>query len=87
MHESSLVAGLIGRLEALSREQGSARIVSVKVRLGALSHISAEHFRGHFDQAARGTVAEGASLDVEALTDIRDASAQDVVLESVEVET
>lgn len=87
MHESSLVAGLIGRLETLCREQGSARIVSLRVRLGALSHISPEHFRDHFEQAARGTAAEGARLDLEELVAVEDPHAQDVVLESVEVET
>jgi hydrogenase nickel incorporation protein HypA/HybF len=86
MHESSLVSALVHQLEAVSREQ-QGRILAVKVRLGALSHISAEHFREHFEHTVRGTVAEGAALEVEALSDVHDPGAQDILLESVEVET
>jgi len=84
MHEASLVSGLIAQLEPIAHEQGS--IASVRVRLGALAHISPEHFRWHFDQAVRGTALEGTRVDVETLDDVHDPRAQDVVLESVEVE-
>jgi hydrogenase nickel incorporation protein HypA/HybF len=60
--------------------------VSVTVRLGALSHISAHHFREHFEEAARGGPAEGADLVVETSGDESDPRAQDIMLESVEVE-
>jgi hydrogenase nickel incorporation protein HypA/HybF len=56
------------------------------VKLGALSHFSPDHFREHFEQASRGTVAEGASLEIELLTDISDPRAQDVIVESVDIE-
>jgi hydrogenase nickel incorporation protein HypA/HybF len=59
----------------------------MKVRLGALAHISAQHFREHFVQAASGTVAEGARLDIEESSDQSDPRAQDILLETVEVET
>ena len=85
MHESSLVSALVQQLEAVSREQ-HGRIVTVKVRLGALSRISPEHFREHFEQGVRGTVAEGAVLEVETPSDVHDPRAQEVVLDSVEVE-
>jgi hydrogenase nickel incorporation protein HypA/HybF len=58
----------------------------VKVKLGALAHISAEHFREHFQQAARGTAAEGARLDIDVSTDESDPCAQDILLKSVDVE-
>lgn len=86
MHESSIVSSLVHRLEAVSRER-QGRILSVKVRLGALSHISPAHFREHFQHETRGTVAEGAALEVEALSDVHDPRAQDILLESVELET
>jgi len=84
MHESSLVSGLVSRLEAIGREH--AGIVAVKVRLGALSQISPAHFREHFERALQGTAAARARIDVEASDDLRDPWAQEVVLESVEVE-
>lgn len=86
MHELSLIGDLVRKLEAVSREQGGARVLGVKVTLGALSHISAEHFREHFLEATRGTVADGARLEVIGLSDAQDPRAQDVLLQSVEVE-
>ena len=53
--------------------------------LGALSHFTPEHFREHFDDAARGTLAEGAEVDATLDDDLADPRAQGVVLESVVV--
>jgi hydrogenase nickel incorporation protein HypA/HybF len=86
MHEMSLVNGLIQKLEFIARDERARRIVRLKVKLGALSHMSKDHFQEHFERATRGTVAEGASLDVEELLDIHDAHAQDIILESVDIE-
>jgi hydrogenase nickel incorporation protein HypA/HybF len=87
MHEFSLMNDLMRKIESIAREQSAARIVGVKVTLGALSHISAKHFEEHFVQAASGTVAEGARLEIEELKDTTDPRAQDILLESVEVES
>jgi hypothetical protein len=38
------------------------------------------------EAAATGTIAEAASLDIETLRDERDSHAQDILLDSVEVE-
>ena len=58
----------------------------VKVRLGALSHFTPEHFREHFEDAARGTTAEGATVDAVLSDDATEEDATGVVLESVELE-
>ncbi len=58
----------------------------IRVHLGALSHFTPEHFREHFDDAARGTLAEGALVEAELGTDITAPDATGVVLESIEVE-
>ncbi|MBT3923371.1 MAG: hydrogenase maturation nickel metallochaperone HypA [Nitrospina sp.] len=86
MHEQSLMADLMRKINAIGQEQKAERVVRVKVKLGALSHISAEHFREHFIQAVQGSCAEQAQLDVEVLTDLNDPQAQDILLESVEIE-
>ena len=86
MHELSLMADILRKIEDVARQQGASRVISVRVRLGALSHISADHFREHFEHACRGTVAEHASLIIELDTDPGRPWAQDVVLESVEIE-
>jgi hydrogenase nickel incorporation protein HypA/HybF len=78
--------GLMTKLEMLASEQHATRINRVRVWLGALSHFSVEHFREHFEHASRGTVAENALLDIQLSTDIADPRAQDVILESFDVE-
>jgi hydrogenase nickel incorporation protein HypA/HybF len=86
MHEFSLMNDLMRKIEAVAHEHGARKILSVKVRLGALAHISPEHFREHFVEASTGTLAAGARLEVEQQGDESDPHAQDILLESVEVE-
>ena len=85
MHEFSLMADLLRKIEAVSKEAGDKKVVGVRVKLGALAHISADHFREHFEEAIRGTVAEGAKLDVEESPDTNASDAQDILLESIKV--
>jgi hydrogenase nickel incorporation protein HypA/HybF len=86
MHEASLMANLMRRIEDAARAEGARRVTGVAVRLGALSHLSPEHFAEHFEEASRGSVAEGARLEIAVSDDIEDAQAQEILLESVEVE-
>jgi hydrogenase nickel incorporation protein HypA/HybF len=86
VHEASLMRNLMGQILALARERRAARVVGLTVRLGALSHLSPEHFCTHFEEAARGTIAEGALLETIVETDIRAACAADVLLEAIEIE-
>lgn len=85
MHEFSLLKDLIRKIEQVARDHHVERVASVKVRIGALAHISGEHFRGHFEHAALGTSAEGARLDIEISTDETHPHAHDIMLVSVEV--
>jgi len=86
MHEHSLLNDLIDKIETIAREYETDHVIGVKVRLGALSHISANHFKMHFEEAVKGTVAEGAGLKIVQLTDETDPNAQDILLDSVEIE-
>ncbi len=85
MHEQSLMTDLMKKIQSIASDQGADRIVKVRVKLGALSHISPEHFREHFVQAAMGTCAENAQLEVELLQDIHDPNAQEILLDSVDI--
>ncbi len=87
MHEMSLLRDLLAKIEEIARAEDASAVTHVKVKLGALSHISAEHFREHWDEAIEGHVAETADLEVEELTDETDPLAQEIVLESLEVES
>ncbi len=86
MHEFSLIKDLMRKIAVLAAEQGAAKVTGVRVKLGALAHISPDHFREHFEDAAIGTVAEGAQLVVDLNPDETDPHAQDILLDSVEVE-
>jgi hydrogenase nickel incorporation protein HypA/HybF len=77
---------LMREVEASARAEGAARVVRIRVRLGALSHFTPEHFREHFEDASRGTLAEGAEVEAELASDPTEPAAQGVVLESVELE-
>lgn len=84
MHEMSLINDLVNKIETIAQEQNVKKIVSAKVWLGAMSHISADHFRGHFVEGTVGTVAEGAKLHVEVSDDLKDPQAQDILLISID---
>lgn len=86
MHEMSLINNLLGKMETIAREQNAKKISKVKIRLGALSHISAGHFREHFVEGVKGTAAEGAELEIETSNDLEDPHAQDILLISVDVQ-
>lgn len=86
MHETGLIHNLVHRLEAAAREAGAERVSGATVWLGALSQMSPAHFREHFDEEVRGTVAEGATLTIEVSDDPAASDAQSVVLRSVELE-
>jgi hydrogenase nickel incorporation protein HypA/HybF len=86
MHEQALMRDLVRRIVGVAESEGATGVTKVSVRLGALSHFTPEHFREHFRDSARGTIAEGAVIEAVLETSTTDANAQGVVLESVEVE-
>jgi hydrogenase nickel incorporation protein HypA/HybF len=77
---------LMRTIESQARAEGALRVTRIRVRLGALSHFTPAHFREHFADASRGTVAEGADVETDVRTDPTDAEAQGVVLESIDIE-
>ncbi len=85
MHEFSLIKDLIQKIISIAHEQRASKVVAVTVKLGALSHISPEHFREHFVHASLGTISEGARLNIEFMTDVTDPQSQDVLIENIEV--
>lgn len=86
MHEMSLLAGIMKQIDRIATEAKAKRVLTVRVTLGALAHISPDHFREHFVEAAAGTVAEGAELIVTQATDESDPNAQEIILNSVDVD-
>ena len=80
MHELSLIADLMRKVESIAAVEKATKVLAVNVKLGALAHIAPGHLRDHFARAARGTIAEDARLFVELSEE-----AQEIVLESVTI--
>ena len=86
MHETGIVRDLVGKIVKAGTEAGAVRVARVEVWLGALSQFSRSHFRDHFDEEVRGTIAEGAALGVEASDDPSDPNAQSVMICGLELD-
>jgi hydrogenase nickel incorporation protein HypA/HybF len=86
VHEHALMRDVMRKIAEVASEQGADRVTHVIVRLGALSHFTPEHFREHFVDASRGTIAEGATVHAVVDVDLAADRARDVVIESVEIE-
>lgn len=85
MHERALMDDLVRKVLSVAETEHAASVTRIRVRLGALSHFTPEHFREHWEEAVRGTPAEGAEVDAELDRDPTGEAAQGVLLESVEV--
>jgi len=82
MHEMSLLRGLMAQIETIARQNGAIRVRVVRLKLGPLACIAADHLREHFLAAARGTAAEAAQLEIETTDELHELS-----LQSIDVET
>jgi hydrogenase nickel incorporation protein HypA/HybF len=85
VHERALMDDLVRKVLAVAEAEGATEVTRIRVRLGALSHFTPEHFREHWEDASRGTLAEGAEVDARMEGELTGDAAQGVVLESVEV--
>jgi hydrogenase nickel incorporation protein HypA/HybF len=86
MHETALVRDIIHRIEDLAHAAGARRVTVAKIWLGALSHLSADHFREHFGIEARDTCMDGATLEVGVSDDPDDPHAQHIRLLSIDLD-
>ena len=86
MHEQSLIINLIKQIESIAKENEARKVTAVRIKLGALSHTSPEHFREHFEPLAVGTVVDGAQLEFMISEDMDDPYAQDILIESIDIE-
>ncbi len=61
MHELALAEGVV---DAVSDHVGGARVVRVVLEIGELTCVEPEAMRFCFEACARGTVLEGAALEI-----------------------
>ena len=64
MHEMALCESLIGVIEDQAAVHQYTRVKTVFLEIGPLSCVAPEALRFSFDVAARGTLAEGAVLEI-----------------------
>lgn len=82
MHELTLLNDLLKKVREVADEKP---VDSVSIWLGAMSHISASHFKEHFDWATKDSELEGVVLDIETSIDAFHPQAQDILLKSVNI--
>ncbi len=65
MHELGIITNLFTLIEAVAKENNLVKINTVKLKLGKLQQIVPEMLTFAFETVAKGTKAEGATLEVE----------------------
>ena len=64
MHEVALAEGVLRIVEDAARANAAAHVRTVWVELGALAHVEPDALAFCFDAVIRGSVAEGAKLEI-----------------------
>jgi hydrogenase nickel incorporation protein HypA/HybF len=64
MHEMSLCESVLQIMEAQARSQGFSRVHRVRLEIGALAGVELEAMRFGFEVVTRGTLADGAVLEI-----------------------
>ena len=64
MHEMSLAEGVLGVLEDSARRQGFRAVKTVWLEIGRLAAVEPDALRFSFDVVKRGTLADGARLQI-----------------------
>lgn len=64
MHEMSLAESMLEIIKSQAQAQQFSRVRSVVLEIGVLSAVEVDAMRFCFDAVTRGTIAEGARLDI-----------------------
>ncbi len=67
MHELAIAESVIGLVSAEAKDKGFQKVISIRLRMGEYAGIVPECLREFFPFAAKGSVAEGAELEIEAV--------------------
>lgn len=86
MHESGMIKGLLKKVDSILDSEPAGRISALRVWIGPLAGISADHFREHFVHDAMGSSAQDATLLIEMGDDPTDPNAQCILLKGIDVE-
>ncbi|MCX7143246.1 MAG: hydrogenase maturation nickel metallochaperone HypA [Proteobacteria bacterium] len=64
MHEMSLAEGVLQLIEDAARKQDFSKVSTVWLEIGRLAAVEVESMRFCFEAVARGSIAEGAKLEI-----------------------
>ena len=64
MHEMSLAEGVLQLVEETARREGAAQVKTVVLEIGRLSSVEPEALRFCFEAVTRGSLADGATLEI-----------------------
>lgn len=65
MHELTLSQGIVDLVGERAAADGARRVRRVRIAIGALSHVEPDAIEFSFDVVGRGTIVEGATLEIE----------------------
>jgi hydrogenase nickel incorporation protein HypA/HybF len=65
MHEMSLIESVVALVEDERRKQDFSRVRVIRLAVGVLGHAEPEALRFCFDAVTRGTIADGARLEID----------------------
>ena len=65
MHEMALTQGIVELAVETAKREGATRVRRVFADIGVLSHVEPEALLFCFDAVSAGTIAEGATLEIE----------------------
>jgi hydrogenase nickel incorporation protein HypA/HybF len=83
MHEARVIRKLVAKVDAVAKENDAPRVDTVRLEIGADSHITSESLSGQFAVFAQGSTAEHAELDILTSEDRNTAVEFDVRLVSI----
>ncbi|MBK1736002.1 hydrogenase maturation nickel metallochaperone HypA [Halorhodospira abdelmalekii] len=67
MHEAALCQRLVEIIEQQAEHEGFSRVLRVRLEIGAFAGVEIAAMRFGFTAVSRGTISEGAELEIEAL--------------------
>ncbi|MFH0886968.1 MAG: hydrogenase maturation nickel metallochaperone HypA [bacterium] len=65
MHELAMIKNIIELIEKVALDNHAAKVLSAKVKIGELQEVTKENFIFVFKQQARGTLADGARIEID----------------------
>jgi len=86
MHEEAILRDLVRKVNEVAGAAPGSRIRTVRIWIGAFSHLTEAELRSRWPTAADGTPAVHARLEVTTSADLADPRALGVVLLSVDLD-